>query len=178
MDLKSMLNDVLQNNVSQTIAEKTGLSVEQVNTAIAVGLPMILAGMAKNAQAKDGAASLDSALNDHTDDPVASDPASAAVDEKQSEGGKILDHVFGANTGDVVDTVAEKAGADRKSVLSALAVLAPIAIAYLARHKKEQNLDADGVADSLQKTETPTGDMLGGLVDSVLGGLLKPKSNS
>ena len=169
MDLKSMLNDVLQNSVSKTIAEKTGLTVEQVNTAIAMGLPLIVAGMAKNTKNKDGAASLDGALDEHADDPVAADPSRAATDEAQRDGGKILDHVFGKETGTVVDSVVQRTGADRKSVLSALAVLAPIALAYLARHKKEQNLDKDSVADSLQKTESPMGGPLEGLLDSILG---------
>lgn len=151
MDLQSILGNVLKGNMSQTISDKTGLTESQVEAAVNAGLPMILGGMAKNAENKDGAESLDTALQEHTNSPVVNDPTKATSDSARADGGKILDHVFGTGKGSVSETIAKTIDADPKAVQSALTILAPIAIGYLAKHKMQNNLDAGGVADSLKK---------------------------
>ncbi len=168
MDLKSILGNIMQNKMSQVIADKTGLSTAQVNSAIAVGLPMILAGMAKNASASDGAESLNKALDQHVDSGVTDDPAHLAAAEVESDGSKILSHVFGPNSGDIMDAIASKIGTDKQSIQRLMIILAPIAMAYLARQKKQDNLDADGVSDTLNKTKTPEGGSLTDLIGNVL----------
>lgn len=173
MDLKSILGNVMQNKMSQVIADKTGLSTAQVNSAIAVGLPMILAGMAKNASATDGAQSLNKALDQHVDSSVVEDPAQLASAETEKDGNKIINHVFGSNSGDIMEAIASKIGTDKQSIQRLMVILAPIAMAYLARQKKQDNLDADGVSDTLKKTEAPEGGSLSGLFDDLMG-MFKP----
>lgn len=176
MDLSSVINSVLGNqSTTNAIAEKTGLSQDQVNQAIAAGLPMIVAGMAKNAQSSDGANSLNSALDQHTDSPVVTDLSAATTDLAQADGGNILSHVFGSGTDSISGAIAEKIGADPKSVQSALAILAPIAIGYVAKHRNDKNLDAGGVADSLQKTQLPSGNPITSMLEDMLGSVLGGK---
>jgi len=167
MDLKSILGSVMQNKMSQVIADKTGMSTAQVNSAIAVGLPMILAGMAKNASANEGAESLNKALDKHVNSSVVDDPSELASDSTAQDGNKIINHVFGSNSGDIMDTIASKIGTDKQSIQRLMVILAPIAMAYLARQKKQDNLDAAGVKDTLQKTESPEGGSLIDLLDQV-----------
>lgn len=176
MDLQSILGSMLSNsNTTKAISEKTGLDEDQVSQAISVGLPVILGGMAKNAQTSEGAASLDSALAQHIDSPVVDDPTKAASDEVAKDGNSILGHVFGTGTDSVSGTIAKKIGADPKKVQSALAILAPIAIGYLAKHKNEKKLDADGVATTLNKTQSAAGNPITDVLTSVLGSVLGSK---
>lgn len=176
MDLQSILGSMLSNGgATKSISDKTGLSEEQVSQAISVGLPVILGGMAKNTQTSEGAVSLDGALAKHVDSPVVDDPTKAADDEVEKDGGSILCHVFGTDTDSISGTIAEKIGADPKKVQSALAILAPIAIGYLAKQKKEKNLDADGVATTLNETQSAAGNPITDVLTSVLGSVLSPK---
>lgn len=164
------------NKATQAISDKTGLTQDQLSQAISVGLPAILGGMAKNAQTSDGAASLNSALDQHADSAVVTDPAKATDDAVQADGGNILSHVFGSGTGSIAGTIAEKINADPKQVQSALAILAPIAIGYLAKHRNDNKLDSTGVADSLNSTTSVAGNPLIDVLSSVLGGVLGKKS--
>lgn len=176
MDLQSILGSVLGNgSATQAISNKTGLSQDQVSQAISVGLPAILGGMAKNAQTADGANSLNSALNDHVNSPVVDDPSQATTDEVQTDGNNILSHVFGSGTDSISGTIADKIGADPKQVQAALAILAPIAIGYLAKHKSQNNLDATGVATSLNQTQSASGNPITSIFESVLGNVLGGK---
>ncbi len=173
MDVSSILNSVLgNNNATQAISQKTGLSQDQVSQMIATGLPVILGGMAKNAQTNDGATSLNDALDQHVDSPVVGDPAQAATDAATADGGNILSHVFGNGTGSISEVIANKIGVDPKQVQSALAILAPIAIGYLAKHKSQNKLDANGVATSLQQAQAPNGSPITSMLEGVLGNVL------
>ena len=186
MDLQSILNTVLKTGVENTISNKTGLDKDQVSQVIAAGLPMILGGLAKNTDTKEGADALDAAVTkDHSDtSPLEdSEKAAAAADEKDGEG--ILGHVFGGSGGNIFDLIASKTGSDSDTVKKVLAMLAPLVLVYLAQHKKQNDLDSEGVSDSLKKTTTPSGtpvkDILSGilgkdtgnLIDDVLGSFTK-----
>lgn len=176
MDLQSILSNVLSNgSATQAISDKTGLSQDQVSQAISVGLPVILGGMARNAQTSDGATSLNSALDQHTDSDVVADPTNATTTEAQGDGGNILSHVLGSDTGSVSATIADKIGADPEKVQSALAILAPIAIGYLAKHRNDNKLDTNGVADSLNKTQSASGNPITSVLSSVLANVLGSK---
>ena len=94
-----MIMDGVQDKIIAEIANKTGLSGDLSKKAIAAALPMVMGGLSKNADTEEGKKSLDQALENHTDE--------TNVDE--SDGSKILWHIFGNDTSKVSETVAAKA---------------------------------------------------------------------
>ena len=97
-------------------------------------MPTLLAGMHNNAQAPDGAASLESALGQHQDGLIDGGVDVAQVDT--ADGEKIVNHVFGGQQDQVASQLAgsgQLGGAGSDLVRKLLPVLAPIVMSYLAK---------------------------------------------
>lgn len=68
---------------------------------------------------------------------------------KALQGDKILGHVLGQNRGAVTNGVARASGVDANTVAALLPVLAPVVMSALGTRKKENGLDANGLAGFL-----------------------------
>ena len=170
MDLQAMIQDILSGNTGEKISQKTGLGQDQLSQVISLGLPMILGGMAKNTTTQEGADSLDTALaHDHQQSLVLNDPEAATSDTAELDGTKILGHVFGDDRPAVSSAVSEKTGIDAAKIMQVLALLAPLVMAYLAKKKTQENLDAGGLSDILTKQTASDGTSLMDIVGSVIG---------
>ena len=66
------------------------------------------------------------------------------------DGDKIVGHVFNNKQEDVNNSLADRLGVNPDTVKRTMAILAPIAIKYLADRKRQQNLDAQGVQKEIQ----------------------------
>ena len=62
------LNDLLSSDVIASIAKSTGASKSDTSSVLASALPDLVKSMASNASTKEGAKSLEKALDDHTTD--------------------------------------------------------------------------------------------------------------
>jgi hypothetical protein len=133
----------------QRIGQQLGLSPAMTRTVVQMVLPMILAGLARNASKKDGAKSLYGALErDHDGSLLESD--GFIVDSDPTEGGKILEHVFGPRRGAIEEGVAKTAGVDKSQIAKIMAVLAPIVLAELGRRRITQRQSPEDLARELQ----------------------------
>lgn len=62
MDLSELLNSSTGQSIVQSVAGQLGVNENQASSAVSMAIPAILAGMTRNAQSQDGAASLNNAL--------------------------------------------------------------------------------------------------------------------
>src|SRR5687768_1910497 len=97
--MASMVDGILQQLTTSGMVEKLagqlGIDPKQASGMVSAAVPAIMAGLAKNSQKPEGAASLSKALDDHAGD--LDDPG--FMDNVQNAGGdKILGHVFGDRT--------------------------------------------------------------------------------
>ena len=96
-------------------------------------MPTLLAGMQNNAQASDGAASLESALGQHQDGLLEGGVDVSQVDT--ADGEKIVSHVFGGQQDQVASQLAgtsQLGGVGGDLIKKLLPILAPIVMSYLA----------------------------------------------
>jgi hypothetical protein len=68
---------------------------------------------------------------------------------KAANGAGILGHIFGARQNDVTSNIAQASGVDQGVVMKLLPMLAPLVMSALGTLKKNQGLDAGGVANLL-----------------------------
>lgn len=166
MDLSELLNSSIGQSVVRSVAGQLGVNENQASNAVHIAIPAILAGMTRNAQSPDGAASLNNALESKHDGSLLDNLSGilqGQTQELQSDGDGILGHVFGNKRPAIEQGIAQKSGLSMDKIGPLLAILAPIVMAYLGKEKRQTNTGSGGL-----------GDLLGGL----LGGGNQQQSRS
>jgi hypothetical protein len=154
------------------IAGKLGVPPEKANSAIAAGVPAILAGLAKNTEKPGGAAALSNALDkDHDGSVLDDDTYFDSYQDKK--GGDILGHVFGDKTAPVESQVSALGGLDAGKGAELLQMLAPLVMGYLGKEKSSGGLDIGNLSQILGGGGSggSGGLQLPGGLGDILGGL-------
>ena len=197
--LLDTLRDSLSKGRIQQMADTVGADAGDVETAVDAALPLLVGALAKNAtQSDDAAQSLDAALADDHDGSLLDNvgdlfnaiPGRAAkgglgaltsmagsmigggVDSRSLDGSGILGHVLGGRLRAIEEGIARMSGLDRQQVRGLLEILAPMVMAALGRRKREDDLNASGIANLLNEerkaVEQNTPDMDDGMLFDLL----------
>jgi hypothetical protein len=180
--MSSILDSVRQQldaGTIRTISEQLGADPATTSNAISMALPALVGGLSRNASNPQGAAALDSALDQH--DGSILDNLGGLLGGGSGGGGglggglgggiggAILGHIFGAKRGSVEQGVGKASGLDAARTAQLLAMLAPIVMGVLGRMKRQKGIDASQLPDVLNASrqqgekEVPG---LGGLLDA------------
>ena len=172
------LQDIIVQIPMDQIAGMLGTDEPTARAAVEAAVPTLLAGMQNNAQAPDGAASLESALGQHQDGLLDGGVDVGQVDT--ADGEKIVNHVFGGQQDQVASQLAgtgQLGGAGSDLVRQLLPILAPIVMSYLAKKFLGGNqagagsqTEAGAPADSAQGGGMDLGGVLGGILGGMVGG--------
>lgn len=155
--LQDLLGQQQGNQAVDQISQNLGADNSMVNTAIQMALPMILNGLANNAQQPQGAENLNNVLEkDHNGGLLdnlmgylgGGIPKPQEAD-RQTNGAGILGHIFGSGQGQIAQEVSNKTGLNTSQVAQLLITLAPIVMSYLGKKKQQENLGAGGLSDYL-----------------------------
>ena len=152
MALLDMLGQQLQGNALTQISQQLGTDEGTTAKAVAVALPMLVSGLARNASTDTGAAALDQALTRDHDGSLLDAPQRAVADPMAFGGGGILGHIFGQRQAPVEQGVAKATGLDPQRAGKLLMMLAPIVMAALARARSSQGT-ANASAGSVLRGE-------------------------
>ncbi len=155
-NIGNLMNTLMQpqdREETKNLANQAGVDTNDFSKIASVGLPLILQGMNRNNQSQEGLESFNQALNHHQERNNYDSLNQFSKNVDQEEGDKIVDHVLKGEKDEVSNSLAGRLGVSPDAVKKTLAVLAPLAIKYLADRKKQKNLDAQGVQ---QETQTLT----------------------
>jgi hypothetical protein len=171
-DRMSQLMDVVSRQLTGDVIGRMGreIGADEPSTerAVAAALPLLLGSLAKNAGDPEGARALESALRRDHDGALLNDLIGGlTAPGTQTDGARILGHMFGQREPAVRTGVGRASGLDSAQVVRLMSMLAPIVMAALGRLRKQEELDAGGLANRLERERA---DMVGR--DSALGGLL------
>ena len=156
----SSIDDIMAQIPISSLASQLGVDDATAESAVREALPALVGGMQANAADPAGAASLAGAVSNHS--PKLIDGGVNLDDVDTVDGDKIVNHVFGENSGAVAQTLGGNLGGNSDLVKKLLPILAPIVLSYLS-----QRLRGGSAAG-----QAPAGG--GGLEDvlgSILGGL-------
>ena len=180
VSLEDLLGQQQGTQAVEQISRNLGANSSTVNSAIQMALPMILSGLAKNAQQPEGAESLNNALEKDQHGGLLENlmgylgggiptPQEAT---RQTNGNGILDHIFGGRQTQVANEVSQQSGLDAGQVAQLLITLAPIVMGFLGKKKQEEGLGADGLSgwlggqqEQLQSSGNPMVDMASRILD-------------
>ena len=175
--MTSILDAVRQQlgpDMIQQMSGAIGADPSATANAVNLAIPALLGGLSQNAAQPQGAAALDSALNQHDGSildnlgGMLGGGGGAGGGALGGIGGAILGHIFGGRRGSVEQGVGRASGLDAAQVAQLLAMLAPIVMGVLGRMKQSKGLDAQRLPEVLQQShqqgqrEVPG---LGGLLD-------------
>lgn len=159
-----MLGQQLGGNTVGQISQQLGTDPNTTAQAIQMALPMLVGGLAHNAQQPAGAAALDNALNDHDPgllDSFAGMLGGGAAPQANALGGLggalgggglggllgsilgggagagILGHVLGGRQPAVEQGIGRATGMNQQQVGQLLMILAPLVMAALARRRQQ-----------------------------------------
>jgi hypothetical protein len=165
------LQDILGQIPIEQIAGMLGTDQQTAKAAVEAAVPTLLAGMHNNAQAPEGAASLESALSQHQDGLVDGGVDASQVDT--ADGEKIVSHVFGGQQDQVANQLAGTAqlgGVGSDLVKKLLPILAPIVMSYLARKVMGGRGGPGGAGAGTAAGGVDLGGILGGLLGGAAAG--------
>ena len=131
------------------LSGKLGADASQTSAAVAAALPVLLAGLTRNAATEQGAGSLRQALAKDHDGSVLDDLPGFIGKSDTSDGDGILKHVLGNQRKAIETGVSSSSGLDISKVGPLLATLAPIVLGAVGRRQRADSLDDRGLADML-----------------------------
>ena len=150
MNLQGILNESINQDTISSMSQMLGADEGSVSTAVQAALPMIIGALARNSSQTEGAQALDSALATDHDGGILGDLMGYLGGGGSESGAGILGHIFGGKQPAVEQGISQHSGLDMATVARLLMMLAPIVMGALGKAKREQGLDANGVAEALE----------------------------
>lgn len=151
--LTQIITQQLAGGASRAIAQRLGVSEATANTAVQVGVPLILAALARNANQPQGAQSLHDAINKDHDGSIFDNLMGYVSNPQTANGAGILDHVFGNQQPAIQNNLAQATGMDQNSAGGLLETLAPLVMGAVGRTQQQEGLDASGLSNLLNQQQ-------------------------
>jgi hypothetical protein len=183
--MSTLLDDLssqLQGTTVTQMSRQLGTDEATTRQAISMALPMLIGGLANEAETPTGAQSLSRALDEDHDGSLLDNPsllfgapsgtADVAV-PRALNGAGILGHVFGGKREPVQQGIGRATGLDSQQVGRLLMMLAPLVMAYLGRRKRQTGATPNDVSADLRaerrELERRAPDF-GGILGQIFGG--------
>jgi hypothetical protein len=151
--ITQIITQQLGGSAARTLAQRFGISESAANTAVQIGVPLIVAALARNASQPQEAQSLHQAVaNDH-DGSILDNVMGYLQNPQTADGSGILGHVFGNQRPAIESNLAQATGMDQSSAGGLLETLAPLVMGSLGKAQQENGLDASGLSSLLNNQQ-------------------------
>lgn len=177
-DLMDLLKNQLTDGVVDQLSRQLGGADKQQTAAAASSIfSTILAGLAKNATSKDGAASLSNALEKDHDGGILDSftdilgGRAVPTNTRAMNGSGILKHVLGSKQSGAIEMISKMSGLGSDKTGSLMSMLAPMVLGTLGKAKKEQGMGIEDLTGFLtgslkkQQDNAPEMGIIGKLLD-------------
>ena len=166
MDMNSLVSTLLSSSSVNGISQSANTSKKDAKNVLNAALPLLLNGAKAQAQNSATADGFANALLSHGQSDV-SNLSSFLRGVDLADGGKIVNHLLGGNTGAVAN-IAQQAGVSTRDAGNILSAAAPLLMTLLGQQAGSGNAGANA-----SLVGTMAASLLGNLdVGSLLGGLL------
>ncbi len=150
MDITSLLQGSMGAALIDGAAKKLGVNSGAARTAIAIGLPLMIAALRKNSQNKENANGILGAINSKHDGGILDNITDLfSNNEHENDGNKILGHIFGNDKNNISSMLSEKSGLSLGQSAGLLSMLAPVVMGMVGKKAKSENTEADGLSGLL-----------------------------
>ena len=166
----SAADEILSQLPINQLAAQLGVDEQTAEAAARQALPALLLGMDANAQDPARAASLEKAIGEH--DSALVDGGVDLADVDAADGEKIVGHVFGDNSDQVMHALGGSTGVGGSLMGKLLPILAPIVLAYLSKRLGAARGGAQAAGGDAGGSLAGPGDASAGASSGGLGDIL------
>ena len=149
------------------VSKKIGIDQNTMQSALAVGMPLLVTALAKNASKPAGAQALHKALVKDHDGSILNNVSAYLKKPEVAQGAAILGHVLGSQQGAIAQGLAQKTGLSSDQVGQLLQIAAPLVMGALGSQTQQNNMDPKSLASYLgnqqQMAQQSQPDILGSL---------------
>lgn len=129
--LDGFLGNLLQDQVSEGLANTLGLEKSQTQSALSSAVPILIQAMSNNASTEKGEQSLQNALK-NKDTGLLDNLTGYLSNPDKADGTKIIDHILGGKRSTVERYIGQDSGLSSGSVNQLLSSVAPLLLSTLA----------------------------------------------
>ena len=151
--ITQILTQQLTGGAVSTIAQRFGISETAANTAVQIGVPLILTALARNSSQPQGAQDLHQAINNDHDGSIFDNLTGYLQNPQTANGASILGHVFGDKQPTVANNLAQATGLDQNSASGVLETLAPLVMGAVGQTQQQNSLDASDLSNFLNSEQ-------------------------
>lgn len=175
MNLSELVSGSIGNQAVDGISEQLGLEKEKTQWVVSAAVPLMISSLRYNANKGPESLADIQALAKQHEGSIFDNLGSLFNSAPTQENNQIVDRIFGKNTDQVKDTLAEKSGLSVDKVSGILALLGPLVMGFIGKQRKGPHASG-GIGDLLggmlkSNDSTPrSAGGLGGLIGKVLGG--------
>lgn len=172
--MASLAESLLQQiSAAQASAGSTALSADgpAAQSGLAAAIPALITALGRNAQSKDGAASLHQAITQDHDGSVIDNLGSYLQNPDLKDGDGILKHALGGQRESVQAGLSQSTGLDMNTIAKLLQMAAPLVLGMLAKQQQQKQLSANdlaGLLDSERQQEAAANPDLMAMVSGLL----------
>ena len=168
MELMDLITSQLDQDALSQIAGKIGGNSSGTQNAIESAVPLLLAGLGRNAK-QGQAGNIQKAIEKDHDGSILDNLSDFLGQGPSQRDNRIADHILGAKRSTVENKVAESSGLSSEGVSQLLATLGPIVMGALSKQQKQSGSGGSDLASMLGSVEQVLG---GGAGGNALSGLL------
>ena len=151
--ITQIITQQLGGTAARTIAQRFGVSEATANTAVQIGIPLILTALARNTSQPREAESLHQAVAQDHDGSIFDNLMGYLQNPQAANGAGILGHVFGNQQPVIESNLAQATGMDQNSAAGVLETLAPLVMGSVGKAQHENGLDASGLSNYLNSEQ-------------------------
>lgn len=184
MNLIELITGRAGNQVAAQAENKFGIEKNQIIALLAVAAPLVISYLRKKSHDNPAEAeALNNALDKDHDGSILDDPTQ--IENRQQEGGSILDHIFGGHKTQVENQLSQNTGISIDKIGPVLAMLAPLIMGYIGKQKNAGGVTSGGLGDLLggilgnaqNKASAEPSNPLNDILGNVLGGAGNKQGN-
>lgn len=165
-----MLLNQFSGGLAEQLSQRLGVDEQTARRAIAIGIPLLLAALARNSRTSRGAQSLSGALERDHDGSILGQLGNLFSTPSMADGSGILRHTLGKQQPEIEQKLSQATGVDGAALLQ---MLAPLVMGKLGQVQRQQQLDPAGVAGVLRQEQQQVQQSGSGMMDllaQILGG--------
>ena len=171
MDLTQLIGTFMQSNYVNSVGTATNAPSSDVSNILSAALPALLVGAQQQSANSNTNAGFLQALTDHSANST-SDLANFVQKTDLEDGAKIVQHLLGDQSSDIVKQVAKKAGVSQKEAAKVMSAAAPLLMSLLGQEVNNQASSQNSSASTSLVSGLMGGLLGGGNAGSILGSLL------